>query len=298
MAAAPTAAFAGTNCNANVSVPLNQSVVKNLNSCFTSAGVQNCFKNLNCTDSKCYVKFVDGKLQLVSDNNCSQSQTVQNQKSKDCNVLKPISNGTTTNTNTGKDTTTNTNTGKDTTTNTNTGKDTTTNTNTGKDTTTNTNTGKDTTTNTNTGKDTTTNPNTGKDTTTNNTGTFGSYEQQVVDIVNQERAKSGLAPLTINAKLSQVAEKKAEDMRDQNYFSHTSPTYGSPFDMMKQFGITYTAAGENIAKGQKTPQDVMTAWMNSSGHRANIMNSNYQQIGVGYVTDSNGTTYWVQEFIK
>ncbi len=104
--------------------------------------------------------------------------------------------------------------------------------------------------------------------------------------------------MTLNTKLAGVAETKAEDMRDKNYFSHTSPTYGSPFDMMKQFGISYTAAGENIAKGQKTPESVMSAWMNSPGHRANIMNSNYEQIGVGYVTDSNGTTYWVQEFIK
>jgi len=95
-----------------------------------------------------------------------------------------------------------------------------------------------------------------------------------------------------------MARVKAEDMRDNNYFSHTSPTYGSPFDMMKQFGISFTAAGENIAKGQKTPESVMSGWMNSPGHRANILSANYNQIGVGYVTDSRGTTYWVQEFIR
>ena len=127
---------------------------------------------------------------------------------------------------------------------------------------------------------------------------LGAYENQVVTLVNQERAKAGLAPLKINTKLAGVAERKAEDLRDKNYFAHNSPTYGSPFDMMKQFGITYTSAGENIAKGQKTPTEVMNGWMNSPGHKANIMNANYTEIGVGYVTDSNGTTYWVQHFIR
>ena len=127
---------------------------------------------------------------------------------------------------------------------------------------------------------------------------LGAYEQQVVDLVNKERAAAGLSPLKANTKLASVAEKKAEDLRDKGYFAHQSPTYGSPFDMMKQFGISYTAAGENIAKGQKTPADVMNGWMNSPGHRANILNSNFTEIGVGYVTDSNGTTYWVQHFIR
>lgn len=68
--------------------------------------------------------------------------------------------------------------------------------------------------------------------------------------------------------------------------------------MMKQFGVSYTAAGENIAMGQRTPADVMNGWMNSSGHRANILNSSYTEIGVGYVTGSNGQTYWVQHFIR
>ena len=87
-------------------------------------------------------------------------------------------------------------------------------------------------------------------------------------------------------------------MIDKNYFSHTSPTYGSPFDMMKSFGISYTAAGENIAKGQNSPQSVMNAWMNSSGHRANILNKSYNQIGVGVAKDSRGNLYWTQMFIK
>ena len=117
-------------------------------------------------------------------------------------------------------------------------------------------------------------------------------------MVNKERAAVGLPALKVNNKLAGVAEKKAEDLRNKNYFAHNSPTYGSPFDMMKQFGITYTAAGENIAKGQKTPEAVMNGWMNSPGHRANILNSSFTEIGVGYVTDSNGTTYWVQMFIR
>ena len=127
---------------------------------------------------------------------------------------------------------------------------------------------------------------------------LGSYEQQVVNLVNKERAAAGLSALKVNTKLANVAETKAADLRDENYFSHTSPKYGSPFDMMKQFGISYTAAGENIAKGQRTPEEVMNGWMNSQGHRENILNANFTEIGVGYVTDSNGTGYWVQEFIR
>lgn len=127
---------------------------------------------------------------------------------------------------------------------------------------------------------------------------IGAYEQQVADLVNKERAAAGLPALKVNTQLAGVAEKKAEDLRDKNYFDHNSPTYGSPFDMMKQFGIKYSTAGENIAKGQKTPSDVMNGWMNSPGHKANIMNANYTEIGVGYVTDSNGGTYWVQMFIR
>lgn len=127
---------------------------------------------------------------------------------------------------------------------------------------------------------------------------LNAYEQKVVDLVNQERAKQGLKALkTDNSTLSKMARDKAQDMRDNNYFDHQSPTYGSPFDMMKKYGISYSAAGENIAAGQKTPEDVMKSWMNSSGHRANILNANYTTIGVGYVTGGSYGTYWVQEFI-
>ncbi|MGG1550879.1 CAP domain-containing protein [Paenibacillus ferrarius] len=118
------------------------------------------------------------------------------------------------------------------------------------------------------------------------------YAAQVVTLVNQERAKAGLSALTINSALSTMALDKAKDMYNNGYFDHTSPTYGSPFDMMTQYGIRYTYAGENIAKGQQTPEAVMTAWMNSAGHRQNILSPNYTQIGVAYY---NGE--WVQEFI-
>lgn len=121
-----------------------------------------------------------------------------------------------------------------------------------------------------------------------------SFEEQVVALVNEQRAAYGLSPLTLNTELSNVARLKSQDMHDNNYFDHTSPTYGSPFEMLSSFGISYTSAGENIAMGYATPEAVMEAWMNSSGHRANILNASYTQIGVGYVADGN---YWTQEFI-
>ncbi|HWO96823.1 MAG TPA: CAP domain-containing protein [Bacillus sp. (in: firmicutes)] len=123
------------------------------------------------------------------------------------------------------------------------------------------------------------------------------FEKQVANLVNQERQKAGLKPLQLDTKLSDVAREKSKDMMNKGYFSHQSPTYGSPFDMMKQFGITYNSAGENIAKGQQTPQEVMNAWMNSEGHRANILNGSFTHIGVGFVKDAQGTTYWTQMFI-
>lgn len=142
------------------------------------------------------------------------------------------------------------------------------------------------------------NTGTGTGTTTGNTGNSGSestqsdFAAQVVKLVNAERAKAGLGALASDALLDKVAVAKVKDMSNNNYFDHQSPTYGSPFDMMKQFGVTYSYAGENIAKGQKTPQEVVTAWMNSEGHRANILSKNFTKIGVGFY---NG--YWAQEFI-
>lgn len=122
-----------------------------------------------------------------------------------------------------------------------------------------------------------------------------SFETEVIRLVNIERSKNGLAPLTHDWELSRVARYKSQDMKDKNYFSHTSPTYGSPFDMIKSFGISYRSAGENIAKGQTTPQMVVNSWMNSQGHRANILNKSYTHIGVGYVKSGN---YWTQMFIQ
>lgn len=121
-----------------------------------------------------------------------------------------------------------------------------------------------------------------------------SFEQEVIRLVNAARRENGLSALTHNWELSRVARYKSQDMADNRYFSHTSPTYGSPFQMIKNFGISYRTAGENIAAGQRTPKAVVDAWMNSSGHRANILNASYTQIGVGYVADGN---YWTQMFI-
>lgn len=121
------------------------------------------------------------------------------------------------------------------------------------------------------------------------------YEKEVVRLVNIERSKNGLSPLTYDWELSRVARYKSQDMKDNNYFSHTSPTYGSPFQMMKSFGISYKTAGENIAKGYKTPKAVVNGWMNSSGHRGNILNPSFTRIGVGYVNDGH---YWTQMFIS
>lgn len=120
------------------------------------------------------------------------------------------------------------------------------------------------------------------------------YEQQVVTLVNAERAKYGLAALTLDETLCGCARVKSQDMHDQGYFSHTSPTYGSPFDMMRAFGVSYRTAGENIAMGYATPAAVVEAWMNSEGHRANILSANYTTLGVGYVADGG---YWTQWFI-
>jgi uncharacterized YkwD family protein/spore coat assembly protein SafA len=125
-----------------------------------------------------------------------------------------------------------------------------------------------------------------------------SIENQVIQLTNQQRAKYGLKPLIQDWQLSRVARYKAMDMRDKNYFSHTSPTYGDPFTMMKHFGIHYTSAAENIAAGQTTPQEVVNAWMNSSGHRANILSTRSTYIGVGYAKGGSQHYYWVQQFIS
>lgn len=125
-----------------------------------------------------------------------------------------------------------------------------------------------------------------------------SFEDEVVRLVNIERSKQGLPALKSHWELSRVARYKSQDMINKNYFSHTSPTYGSPFQMMESFGLKFSSAGENIAYGQRTPQEVVTAWMNSPGHRANILSRSYTHIGVGAAKKSNGTLYWTQMFMK
>jgi len=125
-------------------------------------------------------------------------------------------------------------------------------------------------------------------------GQLNQFEQQVVELTNKERAKYGLAPLQVDYELSRVAHEKSRDMAINNYFDHNSPVYGSPFDMIKAYGINYRAAGENIAKGQRSPEEVVNAWMNSEGHRANILNGSFTHIGVGYVEQGN---HWTQQFI-
>jgi uncharacterized YkwD family protein/spore coat assembly protein SafA len=119
------------------------------------------------------------------------------------------------------------------------------------------------------------------------------FNKQVYDLVNAERQKAGLSPVKYDWELSRVALHKAKDMVYNHYFSHYSPTYGSPFEMMRSYKIRFTYAGENIAKGQRTPQEVMRDWMNSPGHRANILNSNYDTIGLAYFQG-----VWVQMFIR
>lgn len=125
-----------------------------------------------------------------------------------------------------------------------------------------------------------------------------SLEDEVIRLVNVERVKNGLQPLTKNWEASRTARYKSEDMINKNYFAHISPTYGSPFKMMEDFGLRFSAAAENIAYGQRTPAEVMNSWMNSPGHRANILSRSFNQIGVGAAKSYNGTLYWTQMFLK
>ncbi len=124
------------------------------------------------------------------------------------------------------------------------------------------------------------------------------FEDEVLRLVNIERSKNGLPALKSDWQLSRVARYKSQDMINKGYFSHTSPTYGSPFKMMESFGIRFSAAGENIAYGQRTPAEVMKGWMNSPGHRANILSPSYTHIGIGLAKTRNGVNYWTQMFIK
>ncbi len=130
----------------------------------------------------------------------------------------------------------------------------------------------------------------------NNDTSEHAFIQQVVNLVNQERAKEGLAPLTIDNKVQAAAMVRAEECEVR--FSHTRPDGSNFATALKEQKVSYRSAGENIAYGQQTPEVVMKAWMNSSGHRANIMNPNFTTIGVGYYENANGTDYWCQLFTR
>ncbi|WP_245890102.1 CAP domain-containing protein [Rummeliibacillus pycnus] len=225
-------------------------------------------------------------------NTGSNQGTTSNTDSNKGTTTTGSNQGTTSNTGSNKGTT-NTGSNKGTTSNTDSNQGTT-NTGSNQGTTSNTDSNKGT---TNTGSNQGTTSNNGSNTTTstNANSSVSQFEQEVVTLTNAERAKEGLAPLQIDTKLMSSARAKSEDMSKNHYFDHTSPTYGSPFDQMKSLGISYKSAGENIAQGQKTPQEVVQAWMQSPGHRANIMNASYTHIGVGYAASGN---YWTQQFIQ
>lgn len=127
-------------------------------------------------------------------------------------------------------------------------------------------------------------------------GNMDAYAAQVVKLVNEERAKAGLSPLTVKGNVTAAAEVRAKELEAS--FSHTRPN-GSTFSTaLTAAGVSYRGAGENIAYGQKTPEQVMQGWMNSAGHRANILNSSFTSIGVGHYRSAAGVDYWTQLFIQ
>ena len=128
------------------------------------------------------------------------------------------------------------------------------------------------------------------------TSSLTTDEQEVFDLINKQRTNNGLQALQIDNEVQRVARIKAQDMVDNNYFSHTSPTYGSPFDMLKSFKVSYKTAGENLA-GNSSNSSAVTAWMNSSGHKANILNSSFNYTGIGVVSSPKYGKIYVQMFI-
>lgn len=131
---------------------------------------------------------------------------------------------------------------------------------------------------------------------TTTTTSMNSDEKEVFNLINKQRTDNGLQALKVDEEVQRVARIKAEDMVNNNYFSHTSPTYGSPFDMLKSFKISYKTAGENIAANSSN-SGAVTSWMNSSGHKANILNSNYNYTGIGVVSSTKYGKMFVQLFI-
>ena len=132
--------------------------------------------------------------------------------------------------------------------------------------------------------------------TTNSTTSMNSDEKEVFDLINKQRTNNGLQALKIDNEVQKVARIKAQDMVDNNYFAHESPTYGSPFQMLKSFKISYKTAGENIAANSSN-SGAVNAWMNSSGHKANILNSSYNYTGIGVVSSKKYGKMYVQMFI-
>ena len=120
------------------------------------------------------------------------------------------------------------------------------------------------------------------------------YVTQILNLVNEERAKAGLSALTLDMNITAAATVRAKEIKQS--FSHTRPNGSSFSTALTEQGVTYRGSGENIAWGQKSPEQVMNGWMNSDGHRANILNKNYKNLGVGYYQDENGVNYWVQLF--
>ena len=125
-----------------------------------------------------------------------------------------------------------------------------------------------------------------------------SFQSQVIKLTNKEREKAGCKALKSNTALKTAAQKHSADMAKKDYFSHTGKDGRSPFDRMTDAGYAYSAAAENIAAGQRTPADVVKGWMNSAGHKANILNCAYSEIGVGYAKGGSYGTYWTQDFGK
>ncbi len=121
------------------------------------------------------------------------------------------------------------------------------------------------------------------------------YAKQVLAIINRERAANGLSAVRMNDKLCDAANVRAKEI--QKVFSHTRPNGKTCFTALNEAGVSYTYAAENIAYGQKTPEAVMKSFMNSSGHRANILSRNAQYVGIG-ISYKNGTYYWTQFFAK
>jgi len=135
------------------------------------------------------------------------------------------------------------------------------------------------------------------DNTQTNNNTLTAQEQEMLKLVNEARAQNNVPALQIDMELTNVARIKAQDMIDNNYFSHNSPKYGSPFDMMKSFGISYVQAGENIA-GNQNVQKAHEALMNSPGHRKNILNPDYTHIGIGIRSGGQYGNMFCQMFIS